>query len=61
MRMVVRTKLFTIADVTIAIVGALVNDITCNATNGTTNGSASFTVTGLQQLLLQLAINSSAQ
>jgi hypothetical protein len=35
-------ELYTIADVTpIAIVGALVNDITCNAANGTTNnGSA---------------------
>ncbi len=41
-------ELYTIADVTpIAIVGALVNDITCNVANGTTNnGSASFTVTG---------------
>ncbi len=30
-----------------AIVGALVNDISCDASNGTTNnGSASFTVTG---------------
>jgi hypothetical protein len=32
----------------IAIVGALVNDITCNAANGTTNnGSARFTITGV--------------
>jgi hypothetical protein len=54
MRMGTYQELFTIADVTpIAIVGALVNDITCNAANGTTNnGSASFTVTELQQLLL---------
>lgn len=40
-------ELFTVVPVTpIAIVGALVNDITCNSVNGTTNnGSASFTVT----------------
>ncbi len=39
---------YTVAPVTpIAIVGALVNDISCDASNGTTNnGSASFTVTG---------------
>ncbi|TAF60136.1 MAG: hypothetical protein EAZ58_13395, partial [Flavobacterium sp.] len=39
---------YTVAPVTpIAIVGALVNDISCDAANGTTNnGSASFTVTG---------------
>ncbi|MEM0578782.1 hypothetical protein WFZ86_19930, partial [Flavobacterium sp. N6] len=38
---------YTVAPVTpIAIVGALVNDISCDASNGTTNnGSASFTVT----------------
>jgi hypothetical protein len=54
-------ELFTIADVTpIAIVGALVNDITCNANGTTNNGSASFTVTGLQQLLLNYTINSGA-
>ncbi|MFN7100743.1 MAG: SprB repeat-containing protein, partial [Flavobacterium sp.] len=43
-----RDELFTVDPVTpIAIVGALVNDITCNPANGTTNnGSASFTVTG---------------
>jgi hypothetical protein len=49
-------ELYTIADVTpIAIVGALVNDITCNAANGTTNnGSASFTVTGFAvQVIIQ--------
>jgi hypothetical protein len=42
-------RIVYIADVTpIAIVGALVNDITCNAANGTTNnGSARFTVTGV--------------
>jgi hypothetical protein len=43
MRMVVHTKNCLLLMVTsIAIVGALVNDITCNAANGTTNnGSAS--------------------
>jgi hypothetical protein len=41
MRMVVRTKNCIPADVTpIAIVGALVNDITCNAANGTTNNGS---------------------
>ena len=41
-------ELYTVVPVTpIAIVGALINDITCNPANGTTNnGSASFTVTG---------------
>ncbi|MBB1194593.1 hypothetical protein DNC80_13060, partial [Flavobacterium sp. SOK18b] len=41
-------ELYTVVPVTpIAIVGALVNDITCNPANGTTNnGSARFTVTG---------------
>ncbi len=39
---------YTVAPVTpIAIVGAVLNDISCDVTNGTTNnGSASFTVTG---------------
>lgn len=43
-----RDELFTVDPVTpIAIVAALVNDITCNPANGTSNnGSASFTVTG---------------
>jgi hypothetical protein len=47
--MVVRTKNCIPADVTpiAAIVGALVNDITCNAANGTTNnGSLVSPVTG---------------
>ncbi|MDG2431867.1 T9SS type B sorting domain-containing protein [Flavobacterium sp.] len=41
-------ELFTVVAVTpIAIVSALVNDITCNPANaGTANGSATFTVTG---------------
>ncbi|CAH0337479.1 hypothetical protein FVB9288_03242 [Flavobacterium sp. CECT 9288] len=48
-----RQELFTVDPVTpIAIVGALVNDITCNPANGTTNnGSASFTVTGFSTSL----------